>query len=674
MRSPRFPVSATALLAGALIASAPAINGAQQAPATFRAGVEAVAVDAFVTDRQGNPVRNLTVADFDILEDGKPQSITSFTEVNIPIVPPEPYSATAVQPDVATNTGGEGRLYVVVFDELHPSPSISVEGLALKARQFLHGFIEQHFEANDVGIVVSIGHTKAGWMQDFTSNRRLLLNAIDTYSGGLSDMEPASLRARNQARALRDLMESLERIQGRRKAVIYIASEVGESAITTPPTSRLEPIGDSRELDVANSTAGRANVWDVIDYTGGVKSIAFDDLRAAMAAAMRGGIAFYTFDPAGADPEMVGTSENLERMGGLRKLASVTGGFAVVNSNQFTQAFPRLVAENSNYYVLGYTSSNDKRDGRYRRLQVRMKRPDLNVRFRDGYIGPSKLTDRPEPKPQTGLTLSAGVGTSIRTPLSNDTVPMSVFAAAYRANGKDANVVIVVEMDANRLGFVEGSTTGGDVEVAAVAVSAGGNITRGQHERFGLALRLDTWSKVRESGVRIRTGLTLPPGRYQLRVAGGNVSAPRAGSVMYDLDVPDFSKPALAISAMSLTSRHGEATLAVQSKSVKAAIPLTPVATRDFAAGDMLSVYAEIYDNKAKESHRLELAAELRHADGHLIGRPVTDSRADGKPVQAFGATWPLDVPAGRYVLHVEARSSDPKQGSVMREIPLRVR
>src|SRR4051812_33491301 len=83
VRSPRLPVPATALFAAALIASASVTDRAQQASPTFRTGVEAVAVDAFVTDRQGNPVGNLTVADFDILEDGKPQSITSFTEVNI---------------------------------------------------------------------------------------------------------------------------------------------------------------------------------------------------------------------------------------------------------------------------------------------------------------------------------------------------------------------------------------------------------------------------------------------------------------------------------------------------------------------------------------------------------------------------------------------------------------
>ncbi len=642
-----------------------AVLSAQQAPPTFRAGVEAVAVDAFVTDRQGNPVHNLTIDDFEILEDGRPQRITSFAEVNIPINPPEPYSPTTVQPDVATNAGAEGRLYAIVLDELVPSPSsdraepASPASLALKTRQFLHTFIEQHFEANDIGIVVSVGRARAQDMQDFTSNRRLLLKAIDAYAGGFptateGDLaEPAWVRVRAQARAFRDLMESLERIQGRRKAVIYITNEVGESGLGTP---------------------GRANVWDVIDYRGGVRSLQFDDLRAGMTAAMRGGVAFYTFDPAGADPLATGSSENLERMDGLRKLAAVTGGFAVTNSNSFAQAFPRIVAENSNYYVLGFTSSSEKRDGRYRTLKVQMKRPDLIVRFRDGYIGPSKSADPPPPKARAGVTLSAGVGETIGSPLANRAVPMTVFAAAYRGTAKAANVVIVAELDVTRLGLVDrGGTTGGEIEVAAVAVSAAGKVT-GQHERVTLAFTPETLEHAKASGVRMVTGLTLPPGRYQLRVAGGNVTAPKAGSVMYDLDVPDFAKAPLAMSALTLTSRLTDTAPTLRSRTVRLVVPTIPVAARDFRAGDTLSVYAEVYDNRAKEPHQLDLVAELRGADGRPVGRAATGSRSDGKPAQMFEATLPLDVPAGSYVLHVEARSTLAKQPPVSRDVPLRVK
>jgi VWFA-related protein len=632
---------------------------AQQAPPIFRSGVDAVQIDAFVTDRDGNPVSNLTADDFEVLEDNKPQLITSFSEVNIPIRQPEPFSETAPEPDVVTNTGGEGRLYVIVLDEVHPAN-------ALKARHFLRTFIEQHFEANDIGAVVSVGRARSGDMQDFTSNRRLLLNAIDRFSGGfplasgddLTDphtfAQPIQTNVGAQARALRDLMESLVRINGRRKAVIYVTSEVGSSDVT--------------------AIAG-ANVWNVIDYRGGVKSLAFDDLRAAMTAAMSGGVAFYTIDPAGlcaldCAPD---ASENLERMSGLRKLADATGGFGITNSNRITETFPRLVAENSNYYVLGYTT-NGPRDGRYRQLKVRVKRPGLTVRARDGYIAPSKSDKDSEPKARAPMTLSAGVGESIGSPLSSAAVGMSVFAGSYRGTGKEANVVISVQMDATRLGLVNrDGTMNGQVEVAAVAVSAGGKVTRGQRERFSLALKPDSWNQARNTGVRVVTGMALPAGRYQLRIAAGDTAADKAGSVMYDLEVPDFSKPPLAISSLTIASREHARTLTVGSTTVRPVVPEAPVTTRDFAAGGGLTVYAEIYDNRAKEPHQLELIAELRASDGQRVGRAVTETRRDGSAVQKFEPSVPLDVPPGAYVLHVEARSSNPKQPAVSRNVPLRV-
>ena len=667
LRSAVVPFAIALAIAGA------SIGVAQQAPPTFRTQVDAVEVDAFVTDRNGKPVSNLTIDDFEILEDNRPQRITSFSEVSIPINAPTPYSPTAAEPDVATNTGGEGRLYVIVFDELKPVKQIGSDdsssgGIALKARQFLHTFIEQHFEANDIGIVVSVGRARATDMQDFTSSRRLLLRAIDSFSGGFPSIDQAPgdassggfvpssggdpFAVRQQTRALRDLMESLERIQGRRKAVIYITNEVGDSTFS----------------------AGAASVWNVIDYRGGVRSIEFDDLRAAMTAAMRGGVAFYVFDPAGADPLATGGNE-LERMSGLRKLSAATGGFAIVNSNGFTQAFTRIVAENSNYYVLGYTSNNEKRDGRYRQLQVRVRRPGLTVRFRDGYIGPSKASEPVEPKTRAGVTLPPGVSDSIRNPVANPAVPMRVFAAAYRGASKDANIVIAAELDANRLGLIEdGTSADGVVDLAAVAVSAAGKVTRGQHEQFTLKLKPETWADVKQSGIRVVTGTTLPPGRYQLRVAGGNVKRPEAGSVMYDLEVPDFSKPPLALSALTLTSRHADAALTVASKSVKPATPIAPTAMRDFSVGDTLSVYAEVYDNRVKESHRLDLLAELRDGEGRRVGKAVTDTRADGQARQKIEATLPLDIAPGSYVLHVEARSTLAKQTTVYREVPIRIR
>jgi hypothetical protein len=111
----------------------------------------------------------------------------------------------------------------------------------------------------------------------------------------------------------------------------------------------------------------------------------------------------------------------------------------------------------------------------------------------------------------------------------------------------------------------------------------------------------------------------------------------------------------------------------VASTTARPVVPVAPVATRDFTTGDMLSVYAEVYDNRAKDPHRLDLLAELRRPDGSAVGSAVTDARATPQAVHKFEAMLPLDVPPGPYILHVEARSTLAKQSAVSRDVPLRV-
>jgi hypothetical protein len=209
--------------------------------------------------------------------------------------------------------------------------------------------------------------------------------------------------------------------------------------------------------------------------------------------------------------------------------------------------------------------------------------------------------------------------------------------------------------------------------VVVVAISADGEVSGAQRERFMLRLTPDQWAEAKAQRVRVVTGLTLPPGRYQLRVAGGGVNAVQAGHVLYDLAVPDFSKAPLSMSGLAVTSRRAEQALVVSSATAHVTLPGRASAVRTFAAGDVLSVYAEIYDNKAKTPHRLDLVARLQGADGRAAGREMGDARSDGLSTQKFEAALPLDVPAGDYVLHVEARSTLANQPAVSRDVPLRV-
>ena len=127
-----------------VVLAAGAVLGAQQP--TFRVRVDAIEIDAFVTDAQGNPVKGLTVDDFQILEDGKPQVIASFSQVDIPFEPrTESLDAkAAVDPDVVSNVRSDGRAYLFMLDEVSAAS-------ALRARVFLRRFLQQHFAANDRG-------------------------------------------------------------------------------------------------------------------------------------------------------------------------------------------------------------------------------------------------------------------------------------------------------------------------------------------------------------------------------------------------------------------------------------------------------------------------------------------------------------------------------------------
>src|SRR5215472_14208230 len=182
------PLCLVALLAPSLNGvegQAPAPGGAQgQPPITFKSEVNYVEIDARVTDAQGNFVRDLTQADFRLTEDGQPQALTAFSMVDIPIARPDPplFAKAPIVPDVVTNrTPFEGRVFVLVMDDLHTRFSDTP-----RARAAARQFVERYVGANDlVAVVNTSGVGKS--MQDFTTNRQLVLKAIDSAMGNKAD-------------------------------------------------------------------------------------------------------------------------------------------------------------------------------------------------------------------------------------------------------------------------------------------------------------------------------------------------------------------------------------------------------------------------------------------------------------------------------------------------------
>jgi VWFA-related protein len=659
---------------------------ADQPPVTFRVEVNYVEVDAVVTDAQGTPISNLTKNDFEIYEDGKKQEVATFSLINIPIERAErPLFASApVEADVQSNDNVEGRVYLIVLDDVHTDLTRTPRVKAAATR-----FIQTNFGINDLAAVVYTGRTGDG--QDFTNNPRLLINAINKFQGrklrsgtlnriegarvnpATGNLEPGddidqmdrAFRARNMANSIRKLSEFMAGVRGRRKAMVLI--------------------GEGVDFDI----------YQAVGQLGSTASSVLLDTHDAIAAATRGNVVIYAIDPRGlynAEADLIETSSTIGDADGravanelrlsqdsLRVLADATGGFAAVNRNDLDGAFDRIVAENSSYYMLGFYSTNDRRNGRYRKLEVRVNRPGLRVRNRAGYY---EARGRAPNQPAASSTAVApALSDALGSPLPVSGVPMKVFAAPFKGTAPNAAVALALEIDVRNLDFVEGNGTFNEqIEVAYTAVNNQGKVFPGERQTATLTLKPDTYERAKSRGFRVLSQASLPPGRYQVRVAAGN-KAGKAGSVVYDLEVPDFTKEPLMMSGVALTSAA-----AAQAPTIKPKDPLAdflpgpPTAMREFDKGDLLVLFAEFYENgRGSAPHMLDFKAELR-AEGGRVVQQASEERSStelqGKSGgYGFQARLPLDsVDSGLYVIHVEGRSRASQDAVVSREIQIKVR
>src|SRR4051812_21715807 len=590
------------ILAATLMQAAPAQPPAQQPPVTFKVEVNYVEIDANVEDEQGKFVRNLTRDDFQIVEDGKPQALTAFAMVDIPIVRADPplYSKTVIPPDVVTNrTPFEGRVFVLVIDDLHTRFSRTARTRAA-ARQF----VERYVGANDIVAVVNTSGFGRS-MQDFTGNRQLALRAIDAAMGNKADSSTqASLQdyymnrdtpgassnanasfnemqrynnARNSLRTLKNIADYMAGMRGRRKAVVYFSEGVNYNL--ADPINNPHATDVQRELRdlVAAATRANVNVYSV-------------DPR-GVTTGMEDAIEIGSFPVDGAISSVNLMEEMRLEQDSLRAVADETGGFAVLNQNDFRNGFSRILEDNSSYYVLGYYPSNDKRDGRFRNVQVKVLKPGLKVRARRGYVAPVPAGKKEDSAKGTKAErTSPELRDALDSPVAVSGLTLSAFAAPFKgANGNDA-IAISVEVDAGLMTFKPrpDGLYNNDLEVTLFAVDSDkGKVKDGARDVISVALKPGAHEM--GSPFRVIRRLQIPPGKYQLRV-GARESGGKLGTVIYDLDAPDFSKGTVAVSGIALASAtSGRIPTASPDPSVqefKDVLPSPPSASREFIRGD----------------------------------------------------------------------------------------
>lgn len=531
-------------------------GGVEQQP-QFRTRVEAVVLDVSVLGRDAIPVRGLTAADFTVLEDGKPQAISTFTPVDLPgLERTAPAWVRDAPRDTSANDEvADGAIYVILLDDV-------ANALIPTLAQNCARLVIDALRPDDLAAVVFIANKRAG--QVFTRDRSRLLAAVERYrgpsggGGALSALAPRML-----VDTLGDLADGLSALPARRKAIVYISTGLPIDLSSAMPDSL-----DWQEILRAHDTG--AFVHQLLGT--------FDRAR-------RANVNVYCLDPIG----LASARRNVEQ-DFLRTLSQNTGGFTVTDANDPQPGVAQIFRENSSYYLLGYQPANQRTEGRFRKIEVRVNRPGVTVRTRSGYMEPGRARAAATAKAADAL------GTAMSGFLPKKDVSIRVTAAPFAlSTRKQAALAIVVGLQPGReAASARGAAGTPALEELDVLVSAYDMFgDRKGSERLRARVRLRAGAAQRDS-CEVLSRLDLNPGRYQLRVAA--TMRGRTGSVYHDVEVPDFAGSALSLSGVAIT-----ATPAVPSSPndrLLSIMPLVPTARRDFAPTDRVSAFVFVYQGR----------------------------------------------------------------------------
>jgi VWFA-related protein len=670
-----------------------------QPPApVLRAGVEQVVVDVVVTDAAGQTVKGLSAADFTVLEDGKPQRIDTFTEIALPFQMRPAGGSPPAAPQVQSNARADGRVYVLLLDDY-----FVLVGRTAAVREVVQEFVARFVQPGDL-VAVATTSGLADATQPFTDDMGRVLRAVDRFVGKKArsaaiekieaayrarEQDPLRLRraerganvfnrdgaapevnaidadhldrARVSLRTLKAVADSMGNAPGRRRAIVYVSEGV-DVALKAGDNADL-----SGELSAIYEASARANASIYALNPRGLNSQADEvmEIRALPSG--------QTIGNGGSGTDMAELQRELRTSATmLQTVADNTGGIAAIEGNQLQGALARIVRDSSHYYLLGYTPAAIKRDGRFRAIDVRAKRPDLRVSARRGYTPAD-----PRETADFGQSVAPRLATLLKRPLPSPGLPLTAQAVVFP--GATDNVSVTVEIGPGALVFApKGDKWFNKVDIAILPVDASGRAHALAQGHPQLTLTTDMAETVVAKGLRLSHRLTLAPGDYQLRIAVGENAVGATGSVLCDVFVPDPATPGLRVTPILASS--GEALAlpsAYNDPGLLRALGGPPTTARTFASGDTLSAYVELIDAGASAARDVDILTVVRDAEGRDIVRsPQPKANAAVAAGQSFA--YAVDVPlksfaAGSYVLKIEARAAGLAE-PVARELAFDVR
>ena len=379
---------------------------AQQPQPTFRGGVTLVSTDVIPRDQNGRFVADLTKDNFTVLEDGQPQAIASFMMVRggrtynllLPTAESSPVEGLVLPKAKPRTDDTAGRVLIIFIDDLHFEPELSPH-----VRNVMKTLAEKLMHDGDLVAVVSSGPS---YLQiGPTYDKKLVLEAVGKIRGtGLIPSEifqmletsqgPADIRTRaqNAFYTAYGILNDLESVSNKRKALIYVSTGYDFDPYVEGRAGRDRIQGGRFSepnrfyMDMDNPYFSQSHITADIEL--------HQLMRELTLSANRANASIYTIDPRGLQG-IVGADRFLDQsewrtyqqktISSLRYMAEETGGFAIVNTNDLEGELRRVDAETSDYYVLGFYSSNPDQQKRTRSLDVKVNRADVTVSSRREY-------------------------------------------------------------------------------------------------------------------------------------------------------------------------------------------------------------------------------------------------------------------------------------------------
>jgi VWFA-related protein len=595
-------VCACALAAEFPLASFAQQSAFPQSVPAIHATSELVLVNVVARDKKGNLVRDLKQQDFTVLEDGQKQQVASFDFENIDELAlaqqtmatatgtsgPAPASVAA-EPQERAADARDRRLILLFFDFSAMDPE-QIDRAVNAAKKY----VNTKMQSADLVAIVSLS-TNMRLDLDFTDDKTKILSTLSAYNsssgqgfdngatgsaegsaetGGsftADDIDYNTFSADRKLLALQSIIQSVGKLS-QKKSLIYFSNGISQSGVD-------------------NQSA----------------------LRAATAAAVKANVAIYPLDvrglqalPAGGEAQnaslhgqsaYTGASvlndlnSNAATQETLSTLAADTGGKAFFDSNDFSGVFSQVQKDTSAYYILGYSSSNRLKNGRFRHIRVLANRPDLKLEYRAGYYAGrdfehSGRADREQ---------------QLKDELASDlpATDVAVYAgtAYFRRDDSHYFLAVSIVVPGSQVPFLQDKDRdNATLDVAGVVLESGKFQVGLLRDTVKLAV--DATQQVRRKNVQYNTSFVLAPGSYHLKFVVRENRTGRMGAFETDVQIPDLRKVPLRSSSVVLSSLRVPA--AGKNKATNPLVgdqtELVPNVTHVFTRDQHLYLQFEVYD------------------------------------------------------------------------------